>query len=115
VANRNLCFQDVLDLEASQKRDMLNLHTRFLQRLQDNRETRRNICLGLQQVLLHGPYPQNSTCVRLLNSTQSSFVLLHYCSGEGLADIGMRNASGLPCVLSWTWAHKVALHATSSI
>ncbi|KAL0020946.1 hypothetical protein WJX79_004383 [Trebouxia sp. C0005] len=40
---------DMLDLEASQKRDMLNLHTRFLQRLQDNRETRRNICLGLQQ------------------------------------------------------------------
>lgn len=48
----------MLDLEASHKRDMLNLHTRFLQRLQDNRETRRNICLGLQQVLLHVPYPQ---------------------------------------------------------
>lgn len=36
---------------------MLNLHTRFLQRLQDNRETRRNICLGLQQVFLHAPCP----------------------------------------------------------
>ncbi|DBA74402.1 TPA: hypothetical protein ACH3X1_011160 [Trebouxia sp. C0004] len=40
---------DTLDLEESQKRDILNLHTRFLQRLQDNREMRRNICLGLQQ------------------------------------------------------------------
>lgn len=40
---------DMLDLEAGQTRDMLNLHMRFLQTLQDNREMRRNICLGLQQ------------------------------------------------------------------
>ncbi|KAL3133433.1 hypothetical protein ABBQ38_007298 [Trebouxia sp. C0009 RCD-2024] len=40
---------ELLDLEPDQKRDMLNLHARFLQKLEDNRSRRRDICTGLQQ------------------------------------------------------------------
>ena len=77
----------MLDLEASQKRDMLNLHTRFLQRLQDNRETRRNICLGLQQVFLYAPRPQY-----LCACSCSDCLLLCSCIKERV----QQSVSGLP-------------------
>lgn len=48
-----LVIQDLLDLEPDQKRDMLNLHARFLQKLEDNRIKRRELCVGLQQVCIY--------------------------------------------------------------
>ena len=46
-------MQDLLDLEPDQKRDMLNLHARFLQKLENNRIRRRELCVDLQQVFTH--------------------------------------------------------------
>jgi hypothetical protein len=46
--------------------------------------------------------PTSTILVCLLNCPKSGFVLMQYCCGEGLADVGMHNASGLPCILSWT-------------
>ena len=88
--------QDLLELEPDQKRDMLNLHVRFLQKLEDNRNRRRDICVGLQQVYIHA-MPHSATFYCRLDT--------HMCRFAGKTEAG-GVAVGAGCFgTSWAaWA-----------
>ena len=94
--------QDLLDLEPDQRRDMLNLHARFLQKLEDNRNRRRDLCVGLQQVCTHASlqsvWHPCSNSLKVVDATAGHTVIQHsiICDAlrPGKAGVGREGAGG---------------------